>query len=204
MRPLILVMLAAVLPACPPAHAGSLFGFVDDGGVAHFSDFASTTRHKRLFGDRDARAPTSRRAPAPSAQLHGQVIRIASEHGLDPALVLAVVATESAFNPRARSPKGAVGLMQLMPDTARRMGVTDPLDPEANLRGGVRYLAMLLDMFDDLALALAAYNAGEGAVIRHGRNIPPYPETLAYVPKVMRHYADFQHRPAPAFSAIQP
>lgn len=118
--------------------------------------------------------------------------------------MLAVVATESAFNPRARSPKGALGLMQLMPDTARRLGVADPLDPEANLRGGVRYLSMLLDMFDDLSLALAAYNAGEGAVIRHGRSIPPYPETLAYVPKVMRHYADFQHRPPTSLGTDRP
>jgi len=207
--PIIFVLFIATLPICSPAQAGSLFGFVDDSGVAHFSDFASTPRHQRLLTE-GARASPVRRGgpnpstPRPSAQLQGQVVRIASEHGLDPALVLAIVATESAFNPHARSPKGALGLMQLMPDTARRLGVADPLDPEANLRGGVRYLSMLLDMFDDLSLALAAYNAGEAAVIRHGRSIPPYPETLAYVPKVMRHYADFQQRSPTSLGTDQP
>ncbi len=194
MRRLALLPLAALLMTSPHARAEHLYGYVDDAGVAHFSNFASTPSHHRLTGDGAAR-PAERRAgrQAPH-EIHAQVARIAVEHGLDPALVLAVVATESAFDPNARSPRGALGLMQLMPDTARRMGVSDPLDPEENLRGGVRYLSMLLDLFGDLTLALAAYNAGEGAVIRHGHSIPPYPETLAYVPKVLDRYADFQRR----------
>ena len=104
---------------------------------------------------------------------------------LEPALLHAVISAESAYNPQARSPKGARGLMQLMPDTARRFGVSDPDDPTENLHGGARYLRWLLDSFTDLRLALAAYNAGEGAVQRYGNAIPPYPETRTYVRRVI-------------------
>jgi hypothetical protein len=109
----------------------------------------------------------------------------ARRHNLDPALVQAVVAVESGFRPDAVSPKGAQGLMQLMPATARYLGVKDSLDPVDNLDGGVRYLRGLLQRYNgDVKRALAAYNAGEGAVARHG-GVPPYPETLAYVRKVL-------------------
>jgi len=113
---------------------------------------------------------------------------IARRHGLDPALVLAVVAVESGFQPRAVSPKGAQGLMQLMPATARELGVSDAFDAEQNLDGGVRYLRALLEQNGgDVRLALAAYNAGPGAVKRHG-GVPPYAETRQYVEKVLRRY----------------
>ena len=105
----------------------------------------------------------------------------ARRHGLDPDLVRAVVAVESGFRPDAVSPKGAQGLMQLMPRTARALGVKDSFDPADNLDGGTRYLRSLVTRYNgDVKRALAAYNAGEGAVARHG-GIPPYPETLAYV-----------------------
>lgn len=117
--------------------------------------------------------------------------RIAGELDLHPELLHAVVRAESAYNPRAVSSKGAVGLMQLMPGTAERFGVTDREDPQQNLSGGARYLRELLGMFDnDLTLALAAYNAGENAVIRYGNKIPPYPETQNYVRKVQRFYQE--------------
>jgi len=112
----------------------------------------------------------------------------AKRHGLDPALVWSVVAVESAFQPSALSPKGAQGLMQLMPPTARELGVRDAFDPEENLDGGARYLSSLIIRYKgDLAKALAAYNAGQGAVDRH-RGVPPYRETRQYVKKVLDRY----------------
>jgi soluble lytic murein transglycosylase len=105
--------------------------------------------------------------------------------GLRPDLVRAVIQVESAFNPRARSPKGALGLMQLMPFTAEEVGVKDPFDPEENIRGGTLYLRRLLDRFGgNEELALAAYNAGPRAVERHGQSIPPYRETRDYVQRI--------------------
>ena len=112
----------------------------------------------------------------------------ARRHGLDPDLVMAVVSVESGFRPQAVSPKGAQGLMQLMPRTASSLGVADALDPAQNLDGGTRHLGQLLTLYGgDLARALAAYNAGEGAVDRHG-GVPPYRETRAYVKKVLERY----------------
>ncbi|MCG6922092.1 MAG: lytic transglycosylase domain-containing protein [Acidobacteria bacterium] len=120
--------------------------------------------------------------------LRALAIATAEKHGLDPELVLAVVGVESAFQPEAVSPKGAQGLMQLMPGTAASLGVEDALDPEQNLDGGVRHLGSLLALYDgDLARALAAYNAGEGAVSRH-RGVPPFQETREYVRKVLERY----------------
>jgi hypothetical protein len=117
------------------------------------------------------------------------VAQAAREAQVDARLLHAVVAAESAYNASAVSPKGAVGLMQLMPATARRYGVLNILDAQQNLAGGARYLADLLRLFgNDLQLALAAYNAGENAVLRHGSKVPPYAETVAYVPRVLGLY----------------
>ena len=110
-------------------------------------------------------------------------------NGLDPKLIHAVIRAESGYNPDAISPKGAVGLMQLIPDTAKRFGVNNLNDPTENIAGGARYLKALLTLFNgNTELALAGYNAGENAVIRAGHKIPNYPETMAYVPKVMNFY----------------
>lgn len=122
-------------------------------------------------------------------ELSPLIASAATANRLRPALVHAVVRAESAYRSDAVSSKGAVGLMQLMPATAERYGVTDRRDPAQNLRGGTEYLRDLLQMFDnDLQLALAAYNAGENAVIKYGRQIPPYDETQNYVRKVIRFY----------------
>jgi TPR repeat protein len=116
------------------------------------------------------------------------VRKLAPRHRLDPDLVLAVVAVESAGRPDARSPMNAQGLMQLMPETAADLGVENALDPVQNLQGGMRYLRGLIDRFDgDLTLALAAYNAGADAVAKYG-GVPPYPETQAYVRKLRALY----------------
>ena len=126
----------------------------------------------------------SRRHPA-SGEIARMVRSMAPSYGLDPNLVLAVIETESGFNPKALSPKNAQGLMQLIPATAARFGVDNVWDPEQNLHGGMAYLRWLLDHFDgDVKLALAGYNAGEGAVERHG-GIPPYAETRAYVKRII-------------------
>jgi soluble lytic murein transglycosylase-like protein len=117
----------------------------------------------------------------------------ARRFGLDPALVKAVVAAESNFQVAAVSLSGAQGLMQLMPGTARQMGVKAPFDPRENLMGGSRYLRDMLDRYDDVKLALAAYNAGPEAVDRYD-GIPPYPETTAYVKRVLRYFEDYRQQ----------
>jgi soluble lytic murein transglycosylase-like protein len=120
--------------------------------------------------------------------LRSLAVAAAERHGLDPELVLAVVGVESAFHPEAVSPKGAQGLMQLMPETAASLGVEDAFDPTENLDGGVRHLGALLARYGgDVERALAAYNAGEGAVARHG-GIPPFRETREYVRRVLDRY----------------
>jgi hypothetical protein len=118
--------------------------------------------------------------------------RIAAQHRLEPALLHAVISAESSYNPWAVSPKGAMGMMQLMPGTADRFGVGNPYDPIANMDGGARYLRWLLDQFNDTRLAVAAYNAGEGAVQKYGNQIPPYRETQGYVVKVLDYYQQYR------------
>jgi soluble lytic murein transglycosylase-like protein len=122
-------------------------------------------------------------------RFRSQIQQIALKHSLDYVLIDAVILVESAYNPNAVSPKGAMGLMQLMPDTAKRFEVADPFDPADNINGGTRYLRWLMQRFDgDLQLVLAAYNAGEGAVANNGNQIPPYAETQAYVQRVLGVY----------------
>ena len=121
------------------------------------------------------------------------VAEIARAYGLDSALLHAVISVESRYSPTAVSRKGATGLMQLMPNTAKRYGVTDSFDPVQNIHGGARHLQYLLKMFNnDISLALAAYNAGEGSVIKYGNRIPPFPETTNYVPQVLGFYQMYQ------------
>lgn len=133
-----------------------------------------------------------------------EIAAAASKAGVDTALVHAVIAVESGYRADAISPRGAIGLMQLMPATARRFGIDNPHDPQANLQAGTRYLRFLIDRFPARKdLALAAYNAGEGAVARHG-GIPPYPETQAYVPAVLRHLATLQEKTSENTNRRQP
>lgn len=142
-------------------------------------------------------APARRGGPAPArkASYDKIVDEVSRASGVESALLHAVISVESHYNPKALSPKGATGLMQLMPQTAKRYGVADAYDPLQNLQGGAQYLRDLLRMFDNnTSLALAAYNAGENAVKKHGNRIPPYRETLNYVPRVLDFYQRYQTR----------
>lgn len=139
------------------------------------------TRHRRTHGALHSADTIG----ALAADWRAAAVRAADRHRVSVALLLAVMAVESGGRPDARSSKGAMGLMQLVPATARRFGVVDPMDPEQNIAGGAAYLDWLLGHFaGDPLLALAAYNAGEGAVARHG-GVPPYPETRRFVVKVL-------------------
>jgi len=182
------LILIATLTALTGASAkADIYKYVDPQGGLHLADrplgpgYVLTLRSPGGGARRAASAGFAR-----NRNRYGPIVdRVAQHHRLDSALVHAVVQVESAYDPTAESRKGAVGLMQLMPETARRYGVRDRRDPERNLHGGVRYLRDLILRFNDVVLALAAYNAGEGAVIRHGKRIPPFPETQQYVRKVM-------------------
>jgi soluble lytic murein transglycosylase-like protein len=124
------------------------------------------------------------------ARIDSYIVESSVRNGVDPVLIYATMHQESSFKQRALSPKGASGLMQLMPGTARRFGVTNIFDARQNIEGGVRYMRFLLDSFGgDVSLALAGYNAGEGAVLKYGRQIPPYRETQEYVRRITRRYA---------------
>lgn len=127
-------------------------------------------------------------------RFRSRLTQIARAHRLAPELLDAVIVVESGYEPSAVSPKGAIGLMQLMPETAVRFEIANPFDPDENMRGGARYLRWLMDRFDgELKLVLAAYNAGEGAVERSGNRIPPYDETRAYVARVLEFYQPPRH-----------
>ncbi len=169
-----------------------IYTYVDEHGVRHLTNVPDDSRYKLVMRtNRPARSHASVRPQVPS-RFKASIRQVAESVGLEPALISAVVKAESAFDPSARSHKGAVGLMQLMPGTAQRYGVANRRDPLQNLWGGARYLRDLLDEFRDLRLALAAYNAGEGAVRRYGNSVPPYAETQEYVRRVQRFYQHFR------------
>jgi soluble lytic murein transglycosylase-like protein len=147
-------------------------------------------------------AAAPERLPA-APDLDDAVRRIAAEHALSPELLHSVIRVESNFDPYAVSAKGALGLMQLIPATARRFGVADVFDPVENIQGGARYLKYLLELYgNDTGLALAAYNAGEGAVARYG-GVPPYAETRNYVNSVARRLEEAKKTPPPAPAAAE-
>jgi soluble lytic murein transglycosylase-like protein len=190
--------IAAIATLCIATGSGpaaaDIYHFVTADGTDGYSDQPSAPG-ARLYLSTPTPEPGVPTMPTPgrrqpvSRALDTAIAKAASTHGLRPALLHAVIGVESGYRSDAVSTRGALGLMQLMPDTAKRFGVGDPFDPTQNLQGGARYLRALLDLFgQDIELALAAYNSGEGSVIRHGRRMPPYAETRAYVPKVMHRY----------------
>ncbi len=141
-----------------------------------------------LLGSSMMETSSAEAKPKVGKAMERLIWRIARQEGIDPYLLKAIISVESAFNPSSISSKGAVGLMQLMPATARELGVTNRFNPEQNLRGGARYLKKMLERFSDITLALAAYNAGPANVARF-KGVPPFPETRKYVGSVMRNYA---------------
>ena len=206
MKRLLLCTTALVLGVgcCWPAWA-DIYMFAGEDGAMHFSNVPVDSRFKLLVAaPREAAPEPHATASVPAAgrvsvnrvnqQRYRPLVEEAARlHQLDSALLDAVISAESGYNPQAMSRKGAAGLMQLMPETARRYGVANRLDPVENVRAGAHYLKDLLHMFNnDLRLALAAYNAGEKAVISYGNRIPPYRETASYVPKVLAYYRHAQ------------
>jgi soluble lytic murein transglycosylase-like protein len=188
------VILILAVAAAPGLARADVYAFTDANGVDHFSNVPNDSRYKLLVATPGELVAPAAKGPsinwlARSAEYEGMIRGAAKDATIQAALVRAVIVVESGFNPRATSKKGAIGLMQLLPATAKRYGVKNIYDPEQNVRAGARYLKDLLVRFDsNLELALAAYNAGEEAVERYGRHVPPFRETLAYVPSVMKVY----------------
>lgn len=199
--PALILCVGSLLPG---AASADIYSYTSEDGAVHFTNVPTDKRFRVVLrtpreGSSPERVAPSYGGRAPQSFRHyktyGAIVDSAAESAqVENALVHAVISAESGYNQNAVSPKGATGLMQLMPATARRYGVTNIYDPVQNIQAGARYLRDLLSMFNnDLRLAVAAYNAGENAVIRHGNRIPPYRETMNYVPKVMGYYSQFKN-----------
>jgi hypothetical protein len=193
--PRLLVVAAVLVGAHAPGAGAETFRLVAPDGTVHFTNAPTDPRYRRMGVSVPATPAIRPAAPVPivparPAVLTGrgayqrEIREAAERYGVPERLIAAVIRVESAFNPRAVSPKGARGLMQLMPETASLLGVRDSFDPAQNIDGGVRHLRTLMERFADLRLALAAYNAGEQAVVTH-RGVPPYPETRDYVSRIL-------------------
>ena len=198
----ITIILALALFVCIPVLAGAdIYQYTDESGVLHFTNVnGGGKNHKRVKSEPACRRETAAtpkalsasHTPSPSMNIPGAYLDIinsaCNRNGIDPSLVHAIVKVESDFNPYAMSRKGAMGLMQLMPQTAVDMNIKDSFNPAENIDGGVKYLRYLIDRYEgNLSLALAAYNSGETAVKRWG-TIPPFKETQDYVKRILKIY----------------
>lgn len=189
--------LVVALGVAAPECQADIYAYTDQSGTTHFTDHPDSANYKLILrtptestGRQSADARRASAWLARSVDYDAAIGRAADAAHIQPELVRAVIVVESGFNPRAISRRGAVGLMQLLPATARHYGAFNAFDPEQNIFAGAHYLADLITRYgiDKLELVLAAYNAGEVAVERYGRHIPPYKETQAYVPNVLRMY----------------
>lgn len=183
---LILGLFTATLLCFSPAAGWSgIYKYVDANGVVHFTNTPTGNQFRFYMKE-------TSESDAGSGSISDQIARSAKAFNLDEALIKAVIKVESNYNPKAVSSKGAQGMMQLIPATAREMQVSDPFNPAENIRGGSRYLRLMLDQFDDdLELALAAYNAGPGNVRRYG-GVPPFTETQEYITKVKQYFQSYR------------
>lgn len=183
------MIFAAVFPA---AAQGDIYKYIDEEGVIHLTNVPTSANvHYELI--LKEKRVLIRLKPADITKYDHLITRASEKYNVDSALVKAVIKAESNFDHKAVSPKGARGLMQLMPATASSLEVRDSFHPEKNIDGGVRYLRYLLNLFKgDLPLALAAYNAGEAAVARYHYSIPPFRETQTYVQRVLHYFAQYR------------
>jgi soluble lytic murein transglycosylase-like protein len=200
----LIVIVAGLLFASVAAANQKIYTYLDNQGVRHYTDVPDNYHYRLLVLSPQDRTLSGERYDAQllarATQYDAIIEAAAAAAAIEPNLLRAVILVESGFNPRALSKRGAKGLMQLMPATATRFGVSNAFDPRQNVSGGARYLKFLLDRFGhDMRLAVAAYNAGEEAVDRNGGQIPPYAETMAYVPRVLKFY-QMLDRPRPTLA----
>jgi soluble lytic murein transglycosylase-like protein len=190
----LMVIIVVSIMVCNPVLA-DIFVYIDKEGVMHFSNAPTHSRYRVYMKENSSSpAPVVRRLKPDTDKYDHLIAESCRLHGVDFALVKAVIRAESSFDPYAISSKGAEGLMQLMPDTSKRLNVANPFDPQENIRGGVRYLKYLMGRFNnDLKLSLAAYNAGETTVAQVN-GIPNYRETKNYVVEVLRYYQEYQKK----------
>jgi soluble lytic murein transglycosylase-like protein len=194
------LLIATLLMSATVAAHPKIYTYVDANGMRHYTDVPDNNRYRLLVLSSKDRTVSGDRYDAMLLAKAGQYDSIietaAVSASVEANLLRAVIVVESGFNSHAVSKRGAVGLMQLMPSTATRFGVSNAYDPRENVRAGARYLRFLIDRFGhNVRLALAAYNAGEQAVDRNGGQIPPFTETMAYVPRVLKIYQMLRDQP---------
>ena len=194
------IVLASTVFGLEPSALADIYMYKDKDGVITFTNVPNHAGYRTVLRSTKNPLPAVGHVNASYDQL---ILTASGRHSVDADLVRAVIRTESDFNAAARSHKGAMGLMQLMPDTARLHNVVDAYDPVENVEGGVRHLRMLLDRFQgNLELSLAAYNAGSGAVEKH-RGIPPFAETREYVRRVLRFYDSYRGAGLQAVNSVR-
>lgn len=177
---LVLVLILSLLLSLDQGFSGTIYYYKDENGVLHFTDMPDSDQYQPFFS-------FGENLKVERSRVLNLINKYSRVHGVDASLVQAIVEVESGFRHKAQSSAGAQGLMQIMPETQKDLQVKRPFDPEVNIEAGVRYFRALLDRFDNLPHALAAYNAGPQRVEQYS-GIPPYPETQRYVQKVVRLY----------------
>ena len=183
------VILFFVIPLVHSSYA-DIYSYLDENGIYHYTNMPSTDQRYKLKWRTKKTFVKPSGTYTYSKSYEEEILKAAKRYDIDPDLVKAIIKVESNFNSTAVSQKGAMGIMQLMPETAQDYSVSNPFNPMENIEGGTKYLKNLMETFGgDLQLVLAAYNAGENAVIKYGFRIPPFAETTDYVEKVLMHYS---------------